>query len=184
MTRNNTRNTSSETYFHSLDFSYVVTYSLQRGKRMAAWKKQVKQGIRILRERLDHTVADPSVLQKELAQLERYRNEIQFLMDTSGQFHPTAVPTHVIRKDDPHMEEIKTLLQTPAVNIPAWMCAPVYRDALVFYDADEQIVSILHICLSCEYMQTEDHTFIQADQSVYESFREFFTALGHKTGKQ
>ena len=60
------------------------------------------------------------------------------------------------------------------------MCAPIYRDAIVFYDLNKEIISTLNVCLSCEYMETKMFNHINADVETYNLMREFFIGLGHK----
>ena len=72
------------------------------------------------------------------------------------------------------------ILQTEVKNIPGWMCAPVYRDALVFYDKDKKIISCLNVCLSCEYMQLYKNIYINADEKVYDLLRQTFINCGHE----
>ncbi len=58
------------------------------------------------------------------------------------------------------------------------MCAPIYRDAIVFYK-DNKIVSTLNVCLSCEYMETKMFKHVNADNETYKLFRQFFIDCGH-----
>ncbi len=60
------------------------------------------------------------------------------------------------------------------------MCIPIYRDAILFYNENNEVVNILNICFSCEYMQNLNQEFIDADESVYESLKILLMKFGHK----
>ena len=76
--------------------------------------------------------------------------------------------------------KIISILQTPIHDIPRWLCAPYYRDALVFYSADNQIVSTLNICVSCQYMETTMFNHINGDYKTYDLLKRFFIEIGHE----
>jgi len=57
-------------------------------------------------------------------------------------------------------------------------CIPVYRDALVFYNKQDQVLQVLHICFECLHMEA-DNQEVKANTVVYELLREFLVQLGH-----
>lgn len=71
-------------------------------------------------------------------------------------------------------------MKTTPEEIPDWMCAPTYRDALVFYNSNNATTATLNICLSCEYMAIQEFQQVNADIKVYKYFRNFFKKIGHK----
>jgi hypothetical protein len=56
----------------------------------------------------------------------------------------------------------------------------MYRDAIVFYDKSNRIVSTLNVCLGCEYMETKMFNHINGDNETYDMLRQYFIDLGHK----
>lgn len=59
------------------------------------------------------------------------------------------------------------------------MCAPVYRDAIVFYNKEDAIIEVLNICFSCEFIQNSNKTFIDADKSFYSHLKSLLLKFGH-----
>jgi hypothetical protein len=104
----------------------------------------------------------------------------QCLINDKGQFHPSSAKTHTFKSTDPQIDRLKNILRTEINDIPAWVCSPMYRDAIVFYDKLNRIVSTLNICLSCEYMATKMFNHIDGDNRTYELLRQYFIDLGHE----
>jgi hypothetical protein len=59
------------------------------------------------------------------------------------------------------------------------MCGATYRDAVVFYDKSNKIVSTLNICLGCEYMETKKFNHVNGDFETYDLLKRFFLDVGH-----
>jgi len=59
------------------------------------------------------------------------------------------------------------------------MCAPIYRDAIVFYKSSGEIVSVLNICLSCEAMAIDSSNQVVAGSGTYEMLKKYFKEIGH-----
>lgn len=85
----------------------------------------------------------------------------------------------MIEKNTLATQTLAAILQTPVVNQNDWMCGPVYRDALAFYDEQDRLVSVLNVCFNCEYMMTDTGCAIQADAATYEALSSYLTHLGH-----
>lgn len=169
--------TSSIDYINNLEFDYLETYSLQRGE---------KYGGRIINDpeykefqslKKKKELSESQILRLE--QLNKFYGYTQYLIDSDGMFHPSAEKTGTYKIDNVIIEKLKFILNTPIKEVPSWMCAPVYRDAIVFYNSDNKIVSTLNVCLSCEYMETKMSNYINGDVKTYTLMREFFTELGH-----
>ena len=60
-----------------------------------------------------------------------------------------------------------------------WMCAPVYRDALAFYDGQDNLCGVLNICFGCDRMITHRQQDVAADTTAYQELKKFFIDLGH-----
>lgn len=97
-----------------------------------------------------------------------------------GLFQPDSKRTGTFKNGHPVAERIKQILQTEIEFSQAYLCAPVYRDALVFYDKSDKVISILNICLTCLYMTSEGCPNIKCDYKAYEWMRRLFQELGHK----
>ena len=81
--------------------------------------------------------------------LKHFSGTKKSLIET-GLPHPTAQRTHVLRKNELKTKELEELLSFEFTNQFDWMCAPVFREMVVFYDERNNIVSLLNICLSCD----------------------------------
>jgi hypothetical protein len=167
---------SSPEYIDELQFDYIETYSFQRGK---TYDDQLKDYVELRDTRQELGKLTESQ-QKRFDQILRSRpKQIEYLLDSNGQFHHSSQRTHTFRKDSPEVEQIVAILRIEPLDIPAWMCAPFYRDAIVFYDSIDHIVSVLNICLSCYYMQTQPFHFVNADAKGYDELKQFFVGIGH-----
>ncbi|HEY8896251.1 MAG TPA: hypothetical protein VIM79_15595 [Niastella sp.] len=95
-------------------------------------------------------------------------------------FKPGSKRTGTFKNDHPTAERIKEILLTEIENSMAFLCAPVYRDALVFYDSNGKIVSLLNICLTCLDLHAAPHNRIKGDYKAFEWLRRLFQGLGHE----
>lgn len=148
--------TLSTDYINELAFDYMETYSFQRGNKVVNY--------------------DPSSFQQEI----EIRNEEQELIYEKGKWHESRQKTNVFRKDEPVVLRLIAILQTEVREVPAWICAPFYRDAIVFYNNAHEIVSTLNVCVSCQYMAIAPFHNINADEATYRSLKQFFIDIGHK----
>ncbi len=172
--------TSSIDFIDNLDFDYLETYSFQRGQefeeKRIAWTNEFKE--------LTHWEKKKSGLSElEEARFNELMNEVnsqQKLIVENGLFHITCQKMSTFKYTDEVIDRLKAILRTEIVDIPGWLCSPLYRDAIVFYNNKHEIVSALNVCLGCEYMQTGSFHFINADAKTYNLLFDFFKELGHE----
>jgi hypothetical protein len=88
--------------------------------------------------------------------------------------------TGTFKNGHPIAERIKQILQTEIEFSQAYLCAPVYREALVFYDENGKVISIFNICLTCLDLHADPHYRIKGDYKAFEWLRRLFQELGHK----
>jgi hypothetical protein len=100
------------------------------------------------------------------------------LVKEESLFQPGSKLTGTFKNGHPITERIKQILQTEIEYSFAFLCAPVYRDALVFYD--HKVVSILNICLTCLDLHAAPHNRIKGDYKTFEWLRRLFIELGHE----
>lgn len=93
---------------------------------------------------------------------------------------PDSKLTGTFKYDHPTAERIIQILQTEIEDSMAYLCTPVYREALVFYDESEKIISILNICLTCLDLHAAPHNRIKGDYKAFEWLRRLFQELGHE----
>ena len=168
----------STDFIKNLTFDCIETYSFQRGNEFEENKKLIQaeyDELKILKEKL-HTLSSEE--EERLLTLDGLLGVTQYLINSKGQFHPSSKRTHTFKYNDSNIDRIKTILQTEINEIPRWLCAPDYRDALVFYK-DDKIVTTLNVCLSCQYMETKMFNHINGDYKTYDLFKRFFIDIGH-----
>jgi hypothetical protein len=102
------------------------------------------------------------------------------LVKEESLFQPGSKRTGTFKNDHPTAERIKESLQTDIEDSMAYLCAPVYREALVFYDSNNKVVSLLNICLTCLNLHAAPHNRIKCDYKAYEWLRRLFQGLGHE----
>jgi hypothetical protein len=101
------------------------------------------------------------------------------LVKEEGLFQPGSKRTGTFKNDHHTAARIKQILQTEIEDSMAYLCAPVYREALVFYDENDKVISILNICLTCLNLHAAPHNRIKGDYKAYEWLKRMFQELGH-----
>jgi len=170
---------SSIDYINNLTFDYIETYSFQRGFGFEENIKNSRLEYEKLKVRKDKHNNLNNLEEKQFLKLHDFFGFTQYLINNKGQFHPSSTKTHTFKSTDPQIDRLKNILRTEIKDIPAWMCAPMYRDAIVFYDKLNRIVSTLNVCLSCEYMETKMFSHINGDNKTYDLLRQYFIDIGH-----
>lgn len=171
---------SSIDYINNLGFDYVETYSFQRGTDYEDFIVSVKPEYENLQIRkITHN--DLNIFEEErFLELDNLFSRVQYLINDKGYFYPLSIKINTFQASEPIIARLKSILQTEIQDIPNWMCAPVYRDALVFYDKNNRIISTLNICFSCKYMETKNFHHVNADNKTYLLLKQFFCSIGHE----
>lgn len=170
--------TKSADFINNLLFDYIETYLLQRGEEFEETQKRNQQQYETLYNRKNKkglTIEE----EKHFDYLPSLRNT-PYLINEDENIHWSAQKTNTFSSGNPIIEKLKNILLVEGKNIPMWLCAPIYRDAIVFYRKENNILTTLNVCLSCEYMETSLFNHINADEKVYELLRGFFIEIGHK----
>jgi hypothetical protein len=133
-------------------------------------------------EQLDFDFLEIYSLLRGIGRNEIYTNDSrgtrESLIDT-GLPHPTAEKTHTFKKDDFRTQELLDLLSIEFKQQFDWMCAPIFREMIVFFDKEKNIVSILNVCLSCDKVEDSNGNDVRTDAKVFAKLKEYFTHLGH-----
>lgn len=169
-------------YWRGLRFDYIITYSLLRGPKWEHLVEAMRQEKDISRRALlTATPAELPELRARLKRIER-KNDLETLLTTAGNqaYNITATPTATLNRDSTEVEELGRILQMPCQNLLYFMCAPVFRDALAFYNAKHELAGVLNICFGCNVMQTESGQDVEADYHVYGQLREWFQQFVHQ----
>ncbi len=172
--------TDAADYINQLKFDYIETYSSQRGAAYdGQYRKQSEEYMRLSTRKTngEELFPDEEATFQELLPLVGCT---QYLIDENGAFHPSCNKINIFRHDDKKVDWLKQILRTPIVERPLFLCAPVYRDAIVFYDVAGNIVSSLNVCLECMYMETAPFHHLNGDYETYDLLKRFFIAVGHE----
>jgi hypothetical protein len=140
-------------YFKNLEFEYLVTYSFNRGQEF---------------ERVIGTDEYPD------KDLHRTR-----LVDSGGEFNRTSEKMSIVGKGSIEYERLATIVSSKPNEPLALMCAPTYRDALVFYSKENKIVDVLNICFECHNMVTSDNLYVRAGENQFDALSTWFKQQGH-----
>lgn len=170
---------SSKDYINSLTFDYVETYLFQRGSDFVENLKLIKPEYDRLKVRKERRNNLTLIDENRLLELNGLLGFTQYLINDKGQFHPSSKKTNTFQFNDQVISRLTNILRTEIKEIPSWMCAPTYRDAIVFYNKNNTIISTLNICLECEYMATKKFNHINGDNETYNLLKRFFIDIGH-----
>lgn len=170
---------SSIDYINSLEFDYLETYSLQRGEEYEKSQKLLTDEYNSLKKVRYLNSSEG----KRFTKLNELLNFTQYLINDRGEFHPSSEKINTFKQNDAIVEELKSILRTEIKQKPMLLCAPFYRDAIVFYDKNGQIISCLNICLSCNHLETKKFSHLNADWKAYDLLKQFFIDIGHNVEK-
>lgn len=168
-------------FWRKQQFSYLVTHSFNRGPKLAALRHAANTLFQVSRRKLlTSPAAELPALREQLRLLERTHDlNLLTLTPTPLTFHLTASPIARIGSKELAAQKLAAILQVPVEQQMHWMCGPVYRDALAFYNERDELLSVLNICFGCDQMVTDTGQQLQADTSTYQILRAYLTQLGH-----
>jgi len=171
-------------YTTGLQFEYVTTYSLLRGLKWERALTAIRQEIAANRKLLLTAKAKQLLEVRQRLKLLHQGNNLEQARLTEGReaYNITATPIAMLQRQTADVNKLMAILETPLESHSYWMCGPVFRDALAFYDEKHQLMTVLNICFGCEQIQNESGVEIQADTTVYTALHQWFTALGHEIG--
>ena len=170
---------ASTDFIKDLTFDYVETYSFQRGIQFEENKKQIQIDFENLKAKKDIQNILSIDEEKQLINCSELLSFTQYIVNDKGQFHPSSKKTNTFLNSDPIIGKIKNILLTEINDIPMWLCSPIYRDALVFYNSDNEIITTLNVCLSCQYMETKIFNYVNGDYKTFDLLKRFFIGIGH-----
>ncbi len=155
-------------YINSIVFDYVETWSFNRGTEQQQVNAEYEQA---------RSIKDTEERQAAYRALDlRYF----LLINKAGQLHPFAKKINTFKSGHPFAERLKQILQTAIEQNFNFLCEPVYRDALVFYDHNKKVVSIFNICFSCMHMYAAPHNELKADYKTYDWLKKLLLENGHE----
>jgi len=163
-------------------FHQIVTYSFNRGPKLAAPHNAADQ---VLAELATLPPTDHLRRFKLKRQLRELQAEKEIgatqrrLFNAQGTLDSTAEQIAAIEQNSVPAEQLSQLFQRAGGEVVYAMCLPVFRDALVFNDAQGRLLRVLHVCFECLYMEASDKLNVEADILFYSQLRGLLTQLGH-----
>lgn len=162
---------TTQQFIKHLHFDYIETYSFNRLPPALQSEYDLLSKQRQTRRLPPHEM-------KRFMELDQTHNGLEVLINEHVQFHPSSIKMSTIKNDDPDISHLKEILEMEIVEWLAMLCAPYYRDAIVFYNADGQIVAVLNVCLSCLHLNT-GHEDLKADFEAFDLLKKLFLKKGH-----
>jgi hypothetical protein len=141
----------SRDYINSIDFEYIETHSFQQE-------------------------AYYSETNRDTGEISWHKHRIT---DPDKKLNLSSKKISSFQCNDADVLTLVRILEIDIVNLPSWMCMPIYRDAIIFYNKRKEMVSALNICFECLYMETDKQININADERTYELLKLFLNSKGH-----
>jgi hypothetical protein len=169
-------------YIKNIQYEYIETYSLLRETKNSLSYEDILNEIKVLEESIKEPKFGWYRQTKRLSELKKYTNQTQYILTDGHTFHPTSEKISTINKNDVDDLLLNNVLCTEynKANDFESACAPIYRDALVFYDKSNSIITALNICFECKKMYSEEAGTISAHYKNYQNLAEFLHRKGHE----
>lgn len=165
--------TSTE-YISSFDFDYFRTYSFQRTQpyqELSTLHEWRSNGIILTKEQRNRY----DTLHQLLAN--RYAETI---LDEDKNLNRTAVLVCEIHKTDERFATLINDLKTPIEEEILYMCAPIYRDAILFYNSGNELVEGINICFECDRIESIHKAHIKTDFKTFKYLKQLLLRSGHE----
>lgn len=170
---------NNKEYISSITFDYFTTYSFLRGEINDTFQANLTKEIEELELAMQHPKIGWFQKNKRLTELRKYESRIQYLLDKEGNFHPTNERIATITQQLKEYSELLYIFQRPYFTDFETVCAPIYRDAIIFFDSTERIVDTLNICFSCKKMESDSKGYISATLATFQKLHNYLVDLGH-----
>lgn len=161
-------------YTKRIDHYYVKTYSFQRGGEYDAIENYYEK-----------VRSEVTISQQEKEAFRRLRNieeklYLTKIFDKNNELEKSAVLVCEFDKESTNYFKLLTILTTDFEEEKLWMCAPIYRDAILFFDQNNKLVGGLNICFECERIESINNEHITTDYKVFQLLKEFLMNKGHQ----
>lgn len=167
---------TTKDFIENLKFSYFETYSFQRKGDFDVYKSLfTKFGID--RESLS---PEEKILFGKLRTSNLYNQENSLIFTEDGVLNKTAELVSTSKGFRELNDQLTEILKIPFFGYDAWMCWPIYRDAILFFDSDNNLIDGINICFQCSDVINLSKKQILTDRAVYVRLEVFLQSLGHK----
>lgn len=168
-------------YIRNIQYDYIETFSLLRGKKNDLFYKDLFDEIKDIEKSMKEVKFGWYRQTKRLAELEKYINRTQYILTDSCDFHPTSEKVSTINANDgdDFLLNVALCSEYDKADDFETACAPTYRDALVFFDGSNNIITALNICFECKKMYSKEKGTIFAHHKNYQQLAKFLRSKGH-----
>lgn len=167
------RGSTSIAYIDNISYNYFVSYSFQRTaahrELEALYETSAKRG-KMTREESQRL----ELLNEQTAS--RYAERI---FDEQGILNATAVRIITMQR---HEDADKTLIQSLRTEIEEevlFLCSPIFRDAILFFNAQDKLINGINICFECDRIETIHGAHIHTDFKTFKYLKQLLLQLGH-----
>jgi hypothetical protein len=96
-----------------------------------------------------------------------------------NEFTPSAELVAKIYKGTDASQSLIEILHTAIEEEVLWVCAPIYRDAILFYDDSDQLINGINICFECDRIESISGEHIATDFKTFKYLKQLLLTLGH-----
>lgn len=169
-------------FWQQQTFAYLETYSFNRGPKSAEEYERLSQEIAVIKEAL--ASGRPMLRSKASRQLRDLEEEItgnkyNLLLTKDVLFHFSTRQIANLAVDALATKQLAGIALHATAQEGYAMCPPIYRDALVFRDAQGEQLQVLNICFECLSMATNDKQLVEANFATYDLLKAVLIDLGH-----
>lgn len=103
----------------------------------------------------------------------------QRIIDATGHMNAAAVLVRELEHTDPHCTILIASLQTEIEEEVLFLCAPVYRDAILFFTPQQHLIGGINICFSCDRIESINGDHIKTDFKTFKYLKQLLLSIGH-----
>lgn len=169
-------------YINSLNFEYAISYSGLRGDKFSHLETSNKEKIQQLKKEIESAgILQKTKLDKSIKALESELNICNSrIIKKNKEIHKSTIQVHKFEKNDKVLKEIFGILNSKFEELRLLMCAPIFRDAIVFYSKENEIQGILQMCFSCSSIKNENEEILEVDYKIFPRLMKQLIQLGHE----
>lgn len=165
------------------NYKYLKTYSGLRGAKYSNFVNKVNNQIKRLQAK-GKTVdlAEQQKINNEVNQLKRSMFESNILIvNNNGEVHSTTSEMSTLQHNEKYADYIFQFFEHFSLDEPfSTRCLPVYRDSIVFFDDNDNIIKMIHICFQCANIKDGNNKNYFISDEGYHYFKQLLKELGHQ----
>lgn len=169
-------------YIKELSFDYAISYSGLRGIAFENLEFENKTRIKEIEEEMKTArfMEKSKLAEKTNSLLDEIDISNSRIVTINGKLHKSTRQIQKFDKESLEMKEILKILRSKFKQQVYAICTPIFRDAIVFYSKENEIVGVLHICFGCLWMKNENEEDIEIDTRLFFRLKNQFIKMGHQ----